>query len=102
MHRATDTVYACACVRSHRRWRRYYFADATYVAEADALQSAFEAQQDLDPQRREEEVRYCYKLIEGQVAAGAGAGASGRRRTRVETIAVIEARLKPYAPVLHH
>jgi hypothetical protein len=75
-----------------RRWRRYYFADETYVAEADALQERFatEGAHLQQPARREEEVRYCYKL-------GGRAG-----RTRVETIVVIEARLRPFTPVLQH
>lgn len=75
-----------------RSWRGYYFADETYVAEADALQSRFAAEdaQLQQPTRREEEVRYCYKL-------GGDAG-----RTRVETIVVIEATLKMFKPVLCH
>ena len=71
-------------------WRRSYFADATYVAEADALQEKYATEGYRLKQQREEEVRYCYKL-------GGGNG-----RTRVETLAVIEARLKAYVPVLQH
>ena len=73
-----------------RSWRGYYFADETYVREADALQSRFDDDDDDDPTRREKEVRYCYKL-------GGDAG-----RTRVETIVVIEATLKMFKPVLYH
>lgn len=62
------------------------------MAQADALQERFatEAANLQQRTRREEEVRYCYKL----------GGRSGR--TRVETIVVIEARLQPFAPVLQH
>lgn len=75
-----------------RSWRRYYYADHSYVAEANSLQARFNAESAelQQPGRREAEVRYCYKL----------GGRNGR--TRVETIVVVEARLRAFVPVLQH